>query len=203
MRRLTIAGLLFVAIAVTGPSAEAAWDDMLPGKSRVIEGYEVRDSVVSRLSHHPLGHIEGLWQVGADQAVIAIERCADPAVALQSSEIYQLIIVDSPRPSIAPGTILGYAAPSGRPDTYDARIYTSSLRSLLGKQAKFTLTLNADDTHISIIPAKKKWRILLRQTFSFLTRVGFYADPSATREIDGLTRIFPPSTGKPARPIYL
>ncbi|MDE5607555.1 MAG: hypothetical protein K2I64_01325 [Muribaculaceae bacterium] len=202
MRRLIAIILLAVAVS-TRIQAAAAWDDMVPAHSLIVPGYGDADSVKARLKATPMRHIEGLWQIGADQAVIAIELCTDPAVALPGAEIYQLTIVEAPRPSIAPGTVFGYAAPSGRANTYDARIYTTSLRSRLGKPDKFTLTLSADDSHLSVTRAKKQWKLLMRQTFHFLMRIGLYADPSAERDIDGMTRIYPASTGKPAQPVYL
>ncbi len=202
MRRLT--AIITAAVALLLPvAAAAAWHDMVPAYSRVAPGYTDADSVKARMSSAPLRHIEGLWQLGADQAVIAIERCADPAVVLPGMEIYQLAIVDSPRPSVAPGTILGYAAPSGRPDTYDARLYTTSLRSLLGKPARFTLRLDSGDSHLTVTRPGNQWRLLMRQTFHFLMRVGLYVDPSDKNDTDGLTRIFPASTGKPPQPVYL
>ncbi|MDE6801236.1 MAG: hypothetical protein K2J07_01055 [Muribaculaceae bacterium] len=191
-------------VAASSPiGAAPAWDDPVPAHSRVMPGYSSTDSVACRMASRPLHHIEGIWQLGTDQAIIAVERCTDPSVAHPTTDIYQLTIIDAPRPSTKPGTVLGYAAPSGRPNTYDARIYTTSIRSRLGRPEKFTLTLAADDSHLSISRVKKSWRLLLRQTFHFLMRIGLYADPSADRDIDGLTRLYPPSTVKPAQPVYL
>ena len=193
---------LIAAVSLVA-SAAPGWDASLPRHSAIVAGYTDIDAVKRSIDTSPLRHIEGLWQFGSDQATVAIRLCDDPAVALPGTEIYQIVIVDSPRPSIAPGTVLGYAVPSGRPNTYDARMYTSSVRSLLQNFANFTLTLNPDDTHISITPDKRRWRLLLRHTFHFLMRVGLYADPASERDIDGMTRLYPQSTGRPAQPVYL
>lgn len=195
--------LLALIIPLINMSAAVSWDNSIPSLSHVLEGYENVDSVRSRLATMPLHHIEGIWQLGSDQAIVAIERCSNPAVAPPGLEFYQIVIIDSPRCSVAPGTVLGYTAPTGRRDTYDARLYTSVTRSLLHRHDRFTLRLDSDDSHLALTPVRSGWKILLRNTFHFLMRVGIYHDPQADTDINGFTRIFPASTGRPAQPVYL
>lgn len=184
-------------------TAAKSWDAAIPATSVVANGYDNIDIVKSRLAASPLNHLEGIWKLGGEQTVVAIERCPNPAIVSPGMEIYQIVIIDSPRCSITPGTTLGYAVASGRRNTYDARLYTSTIRNLLHRHARFTLTLDADETHLNLSPVKSQWKILLRNTFHFLMRIGVYHDPQVNSDINGFTRLFPASTGRPDQPVYL
>lgn len=200
MRHVIITlALLLLALTARG----AKWDDVVPRTSAVLDGYSDVDSLKARLQAAPLRHLEGLWRFAGDQALVAIELCDATSEALPGMELYRLVIVDSPRKAVKPGTVLGYAVPAGQRDTYDARLYTSWLRSLLKNHARFTMKIDADDSHLTLTPVKSSWKLLLRHTFHFLVRAGLYHNPQASQAVEGFTRVFPPSTGRPAQPIYL
>lgn len=201
-RRAAISAIIALLLAL--PVRAAEWASCVPAVSAVLPGYADADSVKSRLASAPLHHIEGLWRFAGDQALVAIEQCDAPAIAQPGTTIYRLVIVSSPRKGIEPGTLLGYAAPAGAKDTYDARLYTSKIRSLLRNHASFTLKIDSDDAHLSLTPARRNWKLLLRETFHFLVRIGLYHDPGASDgQPTGFTRVYPSSTGRPVQPVYL
>lgn len=199
--RLLLLTLVLLAAAATPTRAD--WDNFVPEESPIVGGYSDPDSIKARMDEAPLHHIEGLWRYAGGQALVAIERCGVEAQAPGAACIYRIVIVDSPRKAVGPGTVLGYATASGTRDTYNARLYTSRLRSLIGSPSRFTLRLDADDSHIAVTPVKSGWRLMVRQSLHFLVRAGLYHDPQAGGEPDGFTRVYPASTGRPAEPIYL
>lgn len=175
----------------------------IPDTSPVLTGYADLDSVKLAIDSQGPQGIEGLWKMAGTQALVVIEPATHPNLAGAGFRALQIVIVTSPRKSMRPGTVLGYAVPTARPGYYDACIYTTKTRALLHKHRRFTLHL-ADDRHLSMTPQKPRLRFSLRHTLRFLVSAGVSVRTTDTEEsLDGFIKEYPAPDGKPYSPIYL
>ncbi len=113
-----------------------------------------------------------------------------------------MVIVDSPRPGMRPGTVMGWASPAATPGKWDARIFTRTDGRELHTPRRFTLTL-ADDNHITFTPASSGIKISLWRMMPYIFRAGV-RETAPPDGLDGLLRLWPPSADTPpVTPVYL
>ena len=197
--------LLLLIASATGYVAAQDFARFIPDHSTVIEGFDSLAKVKEIIDRADLHHIEGLWQPTADGGRIAIMRWtgSDRPVLSEAQDIYRIIIVSSPRKSLRPGTIMGYAVATARKGYYDARIYTSQSANSLTRHRRFTLHIS-DDTHLSMTPVREGWKVTFRPRLPYLFRLSVYKQESdRPRDLDGFIRIYPYSAGVPVEPRYL
>lgn len=176
----------------------------LPKTSSLADGFNGIRQARLTIDNAPLHHIEGLWQPTADGGVVAILRWtgSDCPRLSDQRDIYRLIVVSSPRKSVRPGTVMGYAVPTARKGYYDARIFTRQSGNRLTTPQRFTLHL-ADDSRLSMTPVKGNWRVTFRPRIPYLFRVSISRQENERPgELDGFTRIYPAGS-LPAEPRYL
>lgn len=184
--------LLIAATAIAGS---------LPEQSSVIEGYE-RDSVISRMRSLTLHPIEGLWQFAENGATIAIERNSN-GLPDDGVTRYHMVIVNSPRLTIEPGTLMGYVTPTAKKGVYEATIYTNfDGGTTLTIPKKFILTFN-DDSHLAFSRDNSGIRINIWRFMPYMFRYSITYKNERPRNIDGCIRVFPESANSFTQPRYL
>ena len=127
-----------------------------PGRSWVIDGMTA-DAARAAIGESRAGRAEGIWQATADGALVALIggdapglwRDAADSDGYSATRRLLMVIVDSPRPGLRPGTVMGWASPAATPGKWDARIFTRTDGRELHTPRRFTLTL-ADDNHITL-----------------------------------------------------
>lgn len=201
LRTLTTLLSLLAAIMLAR-SADLA--EHMPDRSPVLAGYNDIDSVRLAIDSRGASGIEGIWQLAGSQALVAIEPAAHPAVSGAGYEALQIVIVSSPRKSMRPGTVLGYATPTAREGYWEAEIYTTPMRSLLQNHRRFTLHADSDGTHLSMTPVRSALRFSLRHTLRFLFRASVSVGNRTHEEsFDGFIKQYPAPEGRPTHPVYL
>lgn len=198
--------LLIILLGLTGHAAAQSLSDIVPSRSSIVTGHEDMQSAKKLIDRLPLHHVEGIWQTTADGARVAIERWegADCPVMPDGNTVYRLVIVDSPRKSLRPGTVMGYAVATARKGFYDAMIYTRQVKNTLTAPKRYTLQLS-DDSRLSMTPVKKGWKVRVTPPRLFyLFRFSVTQQPdSRPQGLDGFIRVYPHPTGVPAEPRYL
>lgn len=173
----------------------------VPSQSFVLGGYGNRDSVELRLSQLPLHDIEGIWQLTEDGAFVVIERVNSNKYPGTGIAKYQMIVLESPRLSIRPGTVMGYVALTAKQDCYDAYVYTDfDGGTVLSNAERFTLTLK--DSRLQFKQYKSGIKINLWRFVPYMFRYSVKTYNERPKDLDGCIKIYPlPST--PIYPRYL
>ncbi len=202
-RLLFILGFLLWA---NGWAVAQSFDRFVPPSSEIIDGHGDITAAKGIIDRLPLHHIEGIWQTTADGARVMIERWDGDDCPLIPGEntVYRLIIISSPRKSLRPGTVMGYAVPTARKGYYDARIYSRQVKNRLSAPKRYTLKLT-DDSRLSMTPVKHGWNVRITPPRLFyLFRLSLTKQPDTRpQDLDGFTRIYPEPDGIPAEPRYL
>ncbi len=195
---LRIAAWLIILLTSATQGFARKADLQLPSVSEIIPGYENTDIVKHRLLASGMHTLEGIWQFPDDGALIAIERAPDrPA---NTATRYRIVILWSPRRSVAPGTVMGIIAPTAKKGIYTTKIYTSTLgaRQLTAPRS-YTLKMT-DENHFSITPdhsLKLKanlWRLIPYLSNTLALRV--QTQDNTPTDIEGCVRLFPtPAVG--------
>ena len=197
---------LSAAIVVTLTTMAADLSKYIPSTAPMLECYDNLDSLKVELSHRPLTDIEGLWQMTQNNSIVIIEPATLPDLTIAGGDVWQIVLVSSPRKSLFPGTVLGYITPSARKDRFDAWMYTTGAYGVLKHHSRLTLDLT-DELHISLIKPKSKWRATVRHSFYFLFRASVSARTNGSdidnTPIDGFIKLYPAANGKPLKPVYL
>ena len=180
-----------------------------PGRSWVIDGMTA-DAARAAIGESRAGRAEGIWQATADGALVALIggdapglwRDAADSDGYSATRRLLMVIVDSPRPGMRPGTVMGWASPAATPGKWDARIFTRTDGRELHTPRRFTLTL-ADDNHITFTPASSGIKISLWRMMPYIFRAGV-RETAPPDGLDGLLRLWPPSADTPpVTPVYL
>ncbi len=143
------------------------------------------------------GAPEGLWRMGADGAVFAIER--EPG----RRGAYILTLISSPDLSIPSGTAFGTMTATGKPYTYDA----SLSKSLSGRGHKLSrksyrdfVVEYAPESGLLTFTAYHRGRTLnVVRLLPYLFRFSIKESDSRPRGIDAACRISPPSVQYPVQ----
>lgn len=176
--------------------------DDIPETAGRLNGYE-RGSVELRLQSMPLNNIEGIWQFPSDGALVVIERFIPDNYRDDGVERYRLVVVQSPRLSVRPGTIMGYMIPSAKKGYYDARIYTSFDGGInLNTPKKFILK-HSDDARLSFVEHKTGVKVNLWRMVPYMFRYSISKQDNRPEEMNGCIKIFPKEAEFNTTPRYL
>lgn len=159
------------------------------------------DSIKSSMSSRPLLPLEGIWELTSDGAMIYIEHVKDHRRGHTSA--YRLTALSMPDRSIAPGTIMGTAAESSDSRKFDAKIYTKSSDGHLTSPADFILTLNDDNTRMSMSHYRRGLRVNLWRMVPYMFRYSVGMRDERPRGIDGMIKVYPRPSSRAATPRYL
>lgn len=181
----------------------------MPQRSWIIAGFN--DSTArAAIGESPAGAAEGIWQATADGARVALVagdapglwRCDIADAPYSGVRRLLMVILDSPRPGIRSGTVMGWASPSATPGKWEAQIFTRTDGRELDTPRKFTLTL-ADASHISFAPASSGLRVRLWKLIPYFFRSALTETPPQEGH-EGLLRLWPPpADAPPLNPVYL
>ncbi len=160
----------------------------LPDNAPRLKGYAHSDSIHKRLDTKRLLPLEGVWEMTANGATIAIERVEN--FTRQRSSLYNIVIIDSPDRSIAPGTLMGKAIDSSDPAMFDALLYTDSSDKGLSKAQNFSLHINKDG-RLSLKRYKQGVWINLWKLVPYMWRRSFGKYDQRPEELDGMIRVYP------------
>ena len=199
--------LLAGMVCLHGQRRLFAAEEDLPARSWVLEGWT--DSVArARIGESLAGRTQGIWQATADGARVAIVADDAPGQSRSDATGYNapgnvlIVMLDSPRPGIRPGTVAGWASPAATPGRWDARMFTRTDGRELTSPRRFVLTL-ADDNHLTLTPASDGVKISLHRLLPYFFR-------SALRQsnppdgMEGFLRLWPtPAGSAPLNPVYL
>lgn len=180
-----------------------------PQRSWTIEGFS--DSTArAAIGESPAGPAEGIWQATADGARVALVagdapgvwRADDTAAGYSGARRLLMVILDSPRPGLRPGTVMGWAVPSATPGKWDAQIFTRTDGRELDTPRRFILTL-ADASHISFAAASAGLKLRLWKLIPYFFRSAVTETPEKEGH-EGLLRLWPPpADAPPLNPVYL
>ncbi|MCM1336578.1 MAG: hypothetical protein NC187_06080 [Candidatus Amulumruptor caecigallinarius] len=183
---LSITVLAVCAIAV---HAER-YIDTMPPQSTVAAGFS-RPEVEARLAELPAVEVEGLWQMTADGAIVAIERWQPDHLPAGGTLCLRMVVVSAPNRSLRPGTLMGYIAPTAAPGVYDASIYTSLDENGTLSGAK-SFRLRATDNALTLTRVRGGLIVDWLRMFPYLLRRAFHYAPDDRNGIDGLVRLRDP-----------
>lgn len=160
------------------------------------------DSVASRLATRPLGPVEGIWRFPATGAVVAIEQ--DPRSPVGAvADRYTVTVIESPRRSVLPGTVMGHVVPTAESGVYHASLFTDSDGgSRLFRTRRFSLRLT-DDSRLIFKPLGWNVKTRIWQAIPYLSRLVWSVTREQDEAHDGCVRIYPRSAGAPSIPVYL
>lgn len=203
--RLLATALFIISADATAEARDSDLRQELPDYGGVVTPYDT-DSVKKEMKERGMHRLEGIWRV-TDGATIVIERDLSEAARRGDNTVYRIIVTESPDRSIRPGTILGYAAPTARPEKFDARLFTHPLGRILTKSGissdRYTLTLTNDDSRIEFERHRRGLKVDIRKTLPLLLRTTLRYDAGNRNTVpSGCVRLFP-SPSLPGNPIYL
>lgn len=192
--------LILLCIAAVGALTAAFADDA----AAVADGEDAAvltvEQAQQRLASMPLHDIEGIWQLTADGATVAIWR--DDAAA-QGVAQYTVTVLESPVLTVMPGTVMGTITPTAQPHTFDASLLTDfdpgTLK--LNRPRPFTLKLE-DRAHLSFRRVNTGIRLSPIILFPYFMRRGMKIGSDRPDDLDGAIKLYPP-TPVAGQPRYL
>ncbi len=169
----------------------------LPEKSWVLAGVSER-SMREQLKETRLNPAEGIWSSTDDGARVAIIGGVPPGSKRSLSESYLIVIVESPRPGILPGTVAGVCTPTAKPDTYDCLMYTANEGRSLTKPRRYTLHM-ADRSHLTMTEVHSGIRVVFGYSLPRINFLRLTSRNDRATDLDGFLRVWP-TEGPPALP---
>lgn len=176
-----MAMLLMAAICLSGLE--------LPEKSWIIAGASER-SMRDQLKETRRDPAEGIWSSTDDGARMAIVAGTPPGSKRRLSESYLIVILESPRPGILPGTVAGVCAPTAKPDTYDCMMYTANDGRILTKPRRFTLHM-ADGSHLTMTEVHSGVRVVFGYSLPRINFLRLTTRNDRPADLDGFLRVWP------------
>lgn len=128
--------------------------------------------------------IEGRWQIHGHGAIIDIIEAPGVPGNLE------VLAVDCPDMSIAPGTRLGTMTPGGRPGTYDCSMITDprgDSRSGRGERRSMAVTLHGDRLEFKFY--NRGVQVSLRRWLPYLFRITVVSESNRPDWLDGASRV--------------
>lgn len=157
---------------------------------------EVKEGVTATLD------LCGIWERSEDGCRVGIVKGEVKGAYRSIGETYLMVVMDSPRPSLAPGTVMGWCRPMAKRGYYDAEIFTRIKGQKMSKPKRFTLRVE-DDATLTMAPAGNKLVFqplrLLPRGFKTLLRI---QNQRAT-DMEGFRRVWPLTVSPPPHPYIL
>lgn len=203
--------IIILGLVLTGCLASQAKSPVnRGGEAYRFLNIDVDSLIMAAIGTEGKNDISGIWTATTDGASVGIlsetawrhaSGMGLPDDTRNLAEKWVMILIDSPDPTLQPGTLMGWFYPAAKPDHYVAKIYTKSRHNKLVSPAEFTLRL-ADDGHLIMTAVKRgiiinPWRLLPYMIRGLIR----YRDDSP-RDLNGFIKRWP-RPRNPQNPIYL
>lgn len=127
--------------------------------------------------------IEGVWQFPGDGAIIAITA--------SSATTCDIIVLDSPKLNVAPGTHIGTAVLTAKNGTYDGTLKSREFGKK-GKLGSENVTFNiAEGGRLIVRPYSTGLSLSFRRWFYRIFGLSIVNNNTRPKDIDGALRIYP------------
>lgn len=144
----------------------------------------VTDSIAALFADRALDPVEGVWQWPDDGAVILISR--------HTASSFTITLLDSPRPEVPPGKVIGKLISAPELGHYDCRLQSSSLGA--GSPSSNDCHVSISDSDFLIFsPYRRHDSLSIKRLIPYMFRLGLVRSSRPNR-LDGPRRIYPPST---------
>lgn len=172
----------------------------LPRHSWVMPGM-TENNAMRLLAETARDPVEGIWDTAGTGTTVAIVAGTPPDTPRTHAATYLIVVVDSPRPRIHPGTVIGVCTPYARPHTYDCLMYTQSDGRQFSAPRRFTLTL-ADNTHLTMAEVRSGLKAAISFTLPLMRflRLRINSRDDRPDGLDGFIRLWPVTATPPATP---
>lgn len=198
---------ILAAVAVTlmllGSSPAACAAGLLPERSWQAP---VTDEASARrqITSSPADRLEGIWSTTADGARIAVTGGEIPGQERTLAKNLLLVVLESPRPAIAPGTVMGWCRPTAKEGCYEGYVFTRCDGPELSSPRRIRLQLT-DGSRLLISELRKSlaveflpWKLL-----PYMFRAAVKVRHEQPEKLDGFLRLWPCGNEAPQRPRYL
>lgn len=142
-----------------------------------------QEYVCSLFDGRKLEPIEGVWQFPDDGATIVIVK--------HKSTTFDIFLLDSPKLSIRPGTLIGSAVVSPKNNYYDGSLNSASLgqKARIGSQ-NVTFTVGSNGT-LAVRPYSTGVKVSFRRWMSYFLKFSIMDNNKRPHDLDGARRIYP------------
>ncbi len=174
------------------------------------KGVNIDSLIIALCKEHGTSRVGGIWSATTDGATIGIITAnvwtqktgiTNPDMKRNMAEQWIIILIDSPSPTLQPGTIIGWFSPSAKPDYFNAQIYTNEDDAKLSKPKQFILHL-ADDGHLTMKAIRKGIEINPWRFLPYMIRGSVKYRDDSPRDLDGFIKKWP-TPHNPQNPRYL
>lgn len=171
---------------------------------------DVDSIIIALCKEHGTSRVGGIWSATTDGATIGIITAdawtrntgiIPTDMKRNMAEQWIIILLDSPSPTLQPGTIMGWFSPSAKPDYFNAQIYTKEDDAKLRKPKQFILHL-ADDGHLTMRAIRKGIEINPWRFLPYMIRGSVKYRDETPRDLDGFIKKWP-TPHNPQNPRYL
>lgn len=174
---------------------------VLEATAATADGYTDIDSVEARMAARPLLPLEGVWELTTDGAAIAIERM--DGICRDHTSAYRITVISMPDRSIPPGTVMGVATETADRRKFDARIYTRSTGERLSSPADFIISLDNDNSRLSMSHYRRGLKVNLWRMVPYMFRYSVGLRDERPRDLDGMVKTYPRQRSTATFPRYL
>ncbi len=145
---------------------------------------QLADSLVRLWRARTPDAVEGIWQVAGMRSVVA--------VVSDGRDNYKILAVDVDAPAVMPGCVLGYARPTAKADTYDAKMFTKALpNGKMSKKADFLLTVHPESGRLTMRHYYRGVAVRIWRSLPYLAGARLGMRDTRPEDIDGWLRLWP------------
>lgn len=143
--------------------------------------------------------LEGIWESSGEGTRVAIIPGSAPGSPRSLAGNYLIVLLDSPRPRLQPGTVIGVCTPYAKPHNYDCLMYTRTDGRRFWSAKRFTLNL-ADDTHLTMTEVHSGLKVTFGFTLPSIRFLRISNRNDRPSDLDGFIRLWPATGTPPAVP---
>lgn len=174
------------------------------------KGVDVDSLIIALCKEHGTSRVGGIWSATTDGATIGIitadawtkaTAITNPDMKRNMAEQWIIILLDSPSPTLQPGTIMGWFSPTAKPNYFNAQIYTKEDDAKLSNPKQFVLHLD-DDGHLTMRAIRKGIEINPWRFLPYMIRGAVKYRDETPQDLDGFIKKWP-TPHNPQNPRYL
>lgn len=144
----------------------------------------VSDSIADLFANRTPDPVEGVWQWPDDGAVMLICR--------RTSTSFTISLLDSPRPDIRPGTVIGTLISAPKAGDYDCHFSPESLGRGKARSKDCHVSVT-DDNRLVFRPYRRHDSLSPLRLVPYIFRVGLLRS-TRPDNLDGARRVYPTTT---------